>query len=117
MRQRHIYYTCTILAVIGIGLIYGSSIYLEPKQAKINELQRNWQGQKILLEGNVTDFYTAKGHSFLKLKDSTAEIKVVDFNSERSLETGSTVEVEGRISMHKGKMEIIADEIEVRNGR
>lgn len=111
MKEERIYQICIVLAAIGIGLIYSSSIYLEPEETEINRIERSQQGQKVLVSGNVTGFYTAKGHTFFEVKDSTASIEIAEFNNERELENGTSVEVEGRVSMYEGRVQVVADEV------
>jgi len=113
MKEERLYQVCIVLATIGIGLIHASSIYLEPEKTQINEIERSQQGQIVRLEGNITNFHTSNGHTFFDLKDSTASIGVAEFNQERDLKENSEVEVEGKVSMHEGQMEIIAEEVTI----
>lgn len=114
MKRQHLYYICIGLAAVGVATVYASSMYIEPESFDINQLQRSWQGRKVVLTGNVSDPYKAGGHSFFELDDGTGRINAVAFNSELELEEGQSVSVEGRLSMYEGQLEVIVDELERR---
>lgn len=110
--KRQIYKVSVFLAIIGLTLMYASSLYLELEKVDIGEIERGWSGKTVKIEGNVTRFSRSNGHAFMDLEDNTGKIMVVDFDSGLQLKKGENVTVTGHVSLYKGKLEVIADEIQ-----
>lgn len=109
--RKQLYRASVFFAVIGLTLIYFSSLYLQLEQVNIGDIERSWSGKNVKIEGNVTDFSRSSGHAFMDLKDSTGEIMVVDFDSDLKLEEGDRVTVTGHVEIYKGQLEVIADKV------
>lgn len=115
MRRKDAYRLSVFLAVIGLTLIYFSSLYLSLEEVDIGEIERDWSGRNVEIKGNVTGFTKSSGHAFIDVEDSTGEILVVDFDSDLELERGETVTVTGHVEIYEGKLEIVAKEVEARS--
>lgn len=112
MRRKDTYRISVFLAVIGLTLIYFSSLYLSLEKVAIGDIKKSWSGRNVKVEGNVTSFSKSSGHAFIDVEDSTGEILVVDFDSDLKLERGDTVTVTGHVEIYEGTLEIVAKEVE-----
>ncbi|MFB6147689.1 MAG: OB-fold nucleic acid binding domain-containing protein, partial [Candidatus Nanohaloarchaea archaeon] len=58
------------------------------------------------------DFSRSGSTAFITLNDTTGEILVVDFDSQLQLEEGEKVNVTGRVSIYRGQLEVIAEDVQ-----
>ena len=107
-----IYRICILIGALGIALIYGSSIYIEPEKVNISEIEPSWSGKRVVISGEATGVSKVNESLFFDLNDSTGEVMVADFDSESKIEDGKEVRVQGRVTMYRGKLEIVAERIE-----
>ena len=90
----------------------------------IADIEPNMEGSEVVLNGVVSDLFTSrKGHSFFELKDSEYSINGVLFNSETNqledrlallneyADTSKKVNVEGKIGVYKGELQIIVAKV------
>ena len=104
-----------ITAVIGVILLFVITQVFNEETVKIEDLKL---GQIERISGMVTSVYVSRNmHVFLKVADNTGEIDVVIFENHNideayDLEVGDEVSVLGRVDEYKGKIEIIAKEID-----
>ena len=104
-----------ITAVIGVILLFVITQVFKEETIKIEDLKL---GQIERVSGMVTSVYVSRNmHVFLKVADNTGEVDVVIFENHNideayDLEVGDEVSVLGRVDEYKGKVEIIAKEIE-----
>lgn len=110
--MKNIYRASIFFAVIGLTLMYFSSLYMSLDHVEIGEIEKSWSGKNVKIGGEVTSFSTSSGNSFFSLNDSTGEIQVVDFDSELSLEEDEKVNVTGRVAIYKGQLEVIAGSVQ-----
>lgn len=102
----------TILALIGLTLMYSSIYYLGPEQTQIIEIDESMAGEPVEVEGVITNSYSTDEHLFFDLEDEYgAEIDIVMFNTDKSVENGEIATVIGDVSMYEGELNIIAEEI------
>lgn len=113
MKEKRIYRISAALAIIGIFLIYASSLYLEIEQNQIGNIERSWAGKNVMVTGNITQYSESGSHAFLEVEDSTGSIKIVNFDFEKRFEEGDRVNVTGHVELYKGQLEIIVKEIEL----
>ncbi|MFB6245890.1 MAG: OB-fold nucleic acid binding domain-containing protein [Candidatus Nanohaloarchaea archaeon] len=100
-----------LLGVVGLALIYTSSIYIEPEKATVEEIRPSWIGKNVIVQGKVTESFRSNETLSMKINDSTGTIKVVQFDSEKAPKPGETVEADGVVKMYRGKMELVAEKI------
>lgn len=110
--RKQIFKISVFLAVIGLVLMYFSSLYLELDEVDAGEIETSWTGKNVKVTGNVTDFSRSDSTAFFDLNDGTGGIKVVDFDSDLELEEGSTVTVTGHVSVYRGQLEVIAKKVQ-----
>jgi len=102
------------IAVLGIVALFFITQFNNESIVKIKDLKI---GQIGTITGMVTSIYVSKDdHVFLKVADNTGEINVIAFKSSNidlayELENGDQISIQGRIDEYKGKLEIIAKEI------
>ncbi|MFB6189981.1 MAG: exodeoxyribonuclease VII large subunit [Candidatus Nanohaloarchaea archaeon] len=109
--MKNVYRASIFFAVIGLTLMYFSSLYMSLDHVEVGEIEKSWSGKNVKIGGEVTSFSTSSGHSFFQVNDSTGEIQVVKFDSKLALERGDEVNVTGQVSLYRGQLEIIAKEV------
>lgn len=112
MKRKQLYKISVFLSVIGLTLMYGSSLYLEPEKFNIGDIDKSQAGKILEIEGSAVNVTESGGNLFMDLKDSTGSIMVVNFDSQTSITEDSTVIVSGSVELYEGKLEIIARDIE-----
>jgi DNA/RNA endonuclease YhcR with UshA esterase domain len=119
MEDQQIFRIALITSIIGlVGMLYFADA-IEPREIKINEINRGMIDQDVSLEGvvqNVKKSSTSNTY-FLEIMDGTGKITVIIFenaaldfqkqNLSISNLYGRRVRVTGKISEYKGQMEII----------
>lgn len=110
--RKNVYRASVFLAVIGLTLMYFSTLYLEYEETDIGDIQRDWAGSNVQVDGEVTRFTRSGAHVFLDLQDSTGEIQVVDFDSELDLREGDELSVNGRVDIYEGNLQVISEEVD-----
>ncbi|MFB6292241.1 MAG: exodeoxyribonuclease VII large subunit [Candidatus Nanohaloarchaea archaeon] len=111
MKEKTAYKASIFLAVIGITVMYASSLYLGIEEVAVGDIKKSWTGKNVKINGEVTGFHRSGSTAFIDINDSTGEILVVDFDSSEQVETGEKVNVTGHVSLYEGELEIIAKEI------
>ena len=103
-----------VIAILGIIALFFITQFNKENIVKVEDLKI---GQVERITGMVTSVYVSKNdHVFLKVADNTGEITVVAFKNSNidtayELENGDQVSILGRTDEYKGKLEIIAKEI------
>lgn len=111
------------LSLLGMVLIYVSSVGFEAPTVEISRLDSSYLGKTVKIAGTVEKVYYSKGgHAFLILRDSSGgSIRVVIFkNVLKTLEgekivrlkEGSLVTVCGTLDEYEGRLQIV-----VRSGK
>ncbi len=111
MKKKQLYKISIFLSVIGLTLMYASSLYLEPKTVDVKEIDRSQTGEVLEVKGTAVNVTNTGSNLFMDLKDSTGSIMVVDFDSKSSISDGDSLSVIGSVELYEGKLEIIAREI------
>lgn len=112
MSRKKAYKISIFLSVLGLTLIYASSLYLGMEKVEVSEIDKSSAGKTLEISGEVTSSRKTSGHLFLDVNDSTGEILVVQFDSKKNIDEGEKVNVTGHVSIYKGTLEVIAKEIE-----
>lgn len=118
MNEKDIIKLSLVISVIGIMIIYGMALILEPPLVKIVDITKDMSGEQVKVCGEITSKYKSdKGTLFLKIKD-IKELSVVFFKENAEglnaydLESGEEICVEGNIEIYKNELEIIGDKFE-----
>lgn len=99
-----------ILAAVGL-LILSVSSQQKSEVVKIAEVNSSDIGEKVRLEGKISNYQNVGSHSFFQLKHGNNSVEVADFSSKRTFSNGEKVIVSGRVTLYHGKLEIIAEDI------
>lgn len=111
MKRRQLYKISVFLSVIGLTLMYASSLYLEPETVDIEKIDQSQAGEVLAISGTAANVTSTGSNLFMDIKDSTGSIMVVNFDSGISISEGASVSVIGSVELYEGKLEIIAREI------
>jgi len=110
--HRELYLISTVLAVIGLGIMFVTAESIEPETAQIGSLSSSQTGEIITVEGEIISSQFTDGNLFLTVEDETGSMSVADFNSNKNFQEGDKVSVEGEITLYEGELELIAQAIE-----
>lgn len=102
------------IGVIGLLIIYISSLLLTAESVVITNISRQRAGERVQIVGQVTAVNHNSGTTFLTLKDKTGSIPGVIF-SQYNISAGEEVVAEGEIDIYQGELEMIVNKIERRN--
>lgn len=111
MKRKQLYKISVFLSIIGLTLMYASSVYLEPGKVKVEEIDRGQTGEVLEVEGTAANVTSTENNLFLDVKDSTGSITVVAFDTDSTVGNGESISVIGSVELYEGKLEIIAREI------
>lgn len=100
-----------IVGLVGLIMIYISSLLLTPTTVKIRDITRQRTGQTVRIVGRIKEIDESDGTTFMTLKDSTGSIKGVKF-SKTNISRGERVISQGEIDIYRGELEIIINKIE-----
>ncbi|MBC5792884.1 MAG: OB-fold nucleic acid binding domain-containing protein [Nanohaloarchaea archaeon] len=106
-----LYALSVLLSVIGLGIMYASSIYVEPPEVKVGSIDASWNGKPVKIKGTVRGHTNVSNNIFIDLKDPTGEITVLSFDSKTRLSKGDRIQVQGNVELYRGKVEVIANNI------
>ncbi len=107
-----------VFAIAGIGLIYIANKSFESEVIAINDVSETMNYMTI--RGKINEKFTSKSETvFLKVSDDSGTIDVVIFKNSLTdigdLKVGMNIEVSGKPDIYRGKIEIIANRIQVLN--
>ena len=112
MKHRNAYKISVALSILGLTLMYGSSLYIQIEKVQIGDIESSWQGRNVVAEGEAVNVTRSEEHLFFDLKDKTGSILVVEFDSNTKLNDGEFVKVTGKVEVYEGQLEIIAKELQ-----
>ncbi len=104
-----------IFVVLGLIIIYISSIFYNPKVISISEISSNLIGRTIRTYGNINYIKFKNNNLFLKISDQNFYIFVVKFNVHKNIfKIGQNITVEGKVNLYGGNLEIIANKMSLK---
>lgn len=112
MRRKVLYKACVFLSVIGLTLMYASSLYMGIEKVDIGEIDRTWTGKNVRISGEVVELGSSGDIKFIDIQDPTGTILLVDFDSTVDIQEGDRINATGHVSVYEGELEVIAQEIE-----
>ena len=100
-----------IVAAIGLGIlmILGNVITLE--ESNISKLDKKSLDKNVKIKGYVKNIQTIGSIKLLELEDNTGKMDVVVFNNKFYIKKGSIAEVEGKLTIRNGKLQLNAETI------
>ena len=100
-----------IWSLIGLFILIAIALFTKPPELAISELEHHMDAT-VVVRGFVEDASYKETVSFIELSDETGEIQIVIFEDlEKRVYEKDQIAVQGKVSMYKGELEIIADEI------
>lgn len=110
MKNSKLYRLSVFFAVIGLTLMYGSSLYLDIEKVDIGDIESSWTGKNVKISGEITSYTKSDGNVFMDVNDTTGTILVVIFDTGKTFSEGEKVNVTGHVELYEGQLEIIAKE-------
>ena len=100
-------------SIFGLILLYYATIAIEAKSYSISQIDKSMLDQDVKIRGKITNIIKTEKVLILNVKDGTGSIMVASFNPKEVVEikNGLDIEVIGKVSIYKNKIEIIADSI------
>jgi aspartyl/asparaginyl-tRNA synthetase len=113
MKRERFAKLCLIASVIGLGIMYASTQFIQPSKVSPGEITRQDVGESYRVAGEVSNFYSTESTSFFELRGESEGIQVVDFQN-RKFSTGQELLVTGEIDLYQGTLELVSTRIERR---
>ncbi len=103
-----------IISIIGISILLLLSNIIEPKLSTILELKSKQTYEQVKIQGQLISqkSYNNETFNILQIKDLTGIIQVLT-NKNLQLKTNSTIQVTGKITEYKSRIQITADKIKI----
>ncbi|MCK4730434.1 MAG: OB-fold nucleic acid binding domain-containing protein [Candidatus Aenigmarchaeota archaeon] len=101
--------------IIGLTGLYFIGLFVDPEFVEIDHIDENMAGKVISTEGTISKiaFIEKSKTLFLDIKGDEKTLKIIIFNSERDLfKKGDEIILSGELATYKGKLELIARDIE-----
>ena len=105
-----------LTAFVGICLLLFLSSRLEPKLVKISDISAKMLDSPVKVQGRVIELKEKESSLLLVLNDSSGSIDVFSYTKDElnlSELKGVNVEIIGKVSEYKGKLEITAEKIKL----
>ncbi|HLC86161.1 MAG TPA: OB-fold nucleic acid binding domain-containing protein [Candidatus Nanoarchaeia archaeon] len=102
-----------IAAVFGLCtiIILGNVISLE--ESDISKLDKNSIEKNVKIKGIVNSVNSLGGIKLIEIQDNTGKIDVVVFSKNIYAKKGSIAEIEGKLTIREGKLQVNAETIKV----
>lgn len=104
---------CLLCTIIGLSLLFIISTTIKPLSLKIIEINPDLINKNIEISGKAIYVKKSEGLTVLKIKDETGIIDAVIFEK-RNINRNQEISLIGKVSRYKGKLQIIANSIEIK---
>lgn len=109
-----------IKIVLIIFILSFTTIYYIEKNHKlelisISKINSNYLEKNVKIEGKIIKQTLNKNTLFLTIQDNTAQINIIAFQINQTLNKNQTYTIEGKVTKYQNKLEIIANKIETKN--
>ena len=116
MNEKRLLKICLITSILGIFLLLSIAEFSQPKFYQINDITEKQIDTQIKIQGTITKSKDLPGLLIFDLKDNTSKMTVIAFKDfQINLTKGENVSITGKIAEYKNVLEIIADEITIKN--
>ena len=109
MKNSHVKYLFLLLSILSLFLLFILSLIYPIPKIPLNQISEKNIDEKILVEGIVERAYESPQVSYLTLKNSN--ISVVLFYPQNKIKINSSLEIIGKLSNYKGKLQLNAESI------
>lgn len=111
MKDKGLLKIALLWSVIGIFILIAIVVLTAPSELKISELE-NHVDETVTVSGSAKLASYKENVAFVDIADETGKITVVIFDKvEDYFHKDDYITVKGKVSIYKGELEIIADEI------
>ncbi len=116
MNEKRLLKICLVTSILGIFLLLTIAEFSQQKFYQINDITEKQIDTQIKIQGTITKIKDLPGLLLFDLKDNTSKMTVVVFKDfQINLTRGQNISVIGKISEYNNVLEIIADEITIKN--
>ncbi|MEK6955450.1 MAG: OB-fold nucleic acid binding domain-containing protein [Nanoarchaeota archaeon] len=100
-----------IVAAIGLGIliVLGNVITLE--ESNIAKLDKKSLDKNVKIKGYIQNIQSSGSVKLLEIEDNTGKIIVVVFDNKLYVKKGNIAEVEGKLTIREGKLQVNAETI------
>jgi len=113
MRRKVLLGIALIVSLVGMFSLILLAEFSELERVNIIGLESR-VGQRVVVSGEVVRATQKSENNFFEVWDGTGEITVVAFGEMSKLKKGSEIEVQGKVAIYKGELEVIADKIKTK---
>ena len=92
-------------------LLLSVSSHEQIKGTEIHNIQPQDIGEKVKIRGTVVSFNKYGSTTIMTISDNTGSLKAVSFDSNKKFSTGQRIEARGKVTMYKGKLEVVIDSV------
>ncbi|NMJ77337.1 hypothetical protein GLU64_02920 [Nanohaloarchaea archaeon] len=92
-------------------LLLSVSSHEQIKETNIEDVQPQDIGEKVKIRGTIVSFNKYGSTTIMTLSDNTGSLKAVSFDSNKRFSTGQRVGAQGKVTMYKGKLEVVIDSV------
>ena len=100
-------------ALIGLATLIFLGDIINLEESKISSLDKNKIEDNVKVKGVVNYVNILGKIKIVELEDNTGKIEAVVFNKEAYIKKGSIIELEGKLTIREGKLQINAENIKV----
>ncbi len=100
-----------ITFLIGLFGIFLVSQFSKPIKLDMNNLSKEYIGRNVIVTGKVLGSFRRNGNLFFKLGNNGKTLNAVAFSSSIDVRKNDEVEVEGRLKIYKGDLEIVVSKV------
>jgi len=109
MKNSHVKYLFLLLSLLSLFLLFILSLIYPIPKIPLNQISEKNIDEKILVEGIVERAYETQQVSYLTLNDSN--LSIILFYPQNKIKINSSIEIIGKLSNYKGKLQLNADSI------
>jgi len=108
---------CLIISIIGIISLLLLLEVSQPEYYQIKDITKKQVDTQIKIEGKIISTKDLPGILILDVKDNSSKITVIAFKDFpiKELKNGISIETIGKVTEYQRQLEIIADEIKIKN--
>jgi len=97
-----------VLSLVGIAALF---LLSQPQELRIAEIDDSMLGRHVSFRASVSSVSVTENATFLVLVDDASSINAVYFGT-LEVNKYSNVTVSGKISLYKGRLEVILDSVQ-----
>ena len=114
MNEKQLLRISLSIAIIGIVALFFLAQNIEADIVEIDTITDEFIDQKVTVNGEIKELKVLDDMTMITVKGEISSILVVVFEPLNDLEVGNDVLVSGTVKDYKGKLEIVADRVEIK---